>query len=94
MPSRTIQIRIPVVEKRWWYSGVGILLLLGLFFAIPMTRHWVFGLLTLVLPLLVNGLPPLPAKFAVLPFRVVGDQSSLGYVGEGLVEALSAKFSN
>jgi len=28
---------------------------------------------------------------AVLPFRVLGDPSSLGYVADGLVEAMSAK---
>ena len=45
MPSRTVQIRVPVVEKRWWYTaGAGILLLLGLIFALPKTRHWVFAI--------------------------------------------------
>jgi tetratricopeptide (TPR) repeat protein len=40
-----------------------------------------------------KGIPPLSqGKYiAVLPFRVLGDQSSLGYVGEGLQDALSAK---
>jgi tetratricopeptide (TPR) repeat protein/class 3 adenylate cyclase/TolB-like protein len=36
--------------------------------------------------------PPNTGKYvAVLPFRVLGEQSSLGYVGEGLQDALSAK---
>jgi serine/threonine protein kinase len=42
--TRTLQINLPVVEKRWWYAaGGGMLLLVGLFFAIPKTRHWVLG---------------------------------------------------
>jgi tetratricopeptide (TPR) repeat protein/predicted Ser/Thr protein kinase len=41
----------------------------------------------------VNGLPALSqGKFiAVLPFRVLGDKSSLGYVSEGLGEAIFTK---
>ncbi len=93
--TRTLQINLPVVEKRWWYAaGGGMLLLVGLFFAIPKTRHWVLGAPTVGTPAPGTiGLPSIPqGKFvAVLPFRVLGDQSSLGYVAEGLVEALSAK---
>jgi serine/threonine-protein kinase len=93
--TRTLQINLPVVEKPWWYAAGGaMLLLVGLFFAIPKTRHWAFGALTVGTPAPgSNGLSSIPrGKFvAVLPFRVLGDQSSLGYVAEGLVEALSAK---
>jgi serine/threonine protein kinase/tetratricopeptide (TPR) repeat protein len=41
----------------------------------------------------VAGLPTLDqGKYiAVLPFRVLGDRSSLGYVGDGIAEALAAK---
>jgi serine/threonine-protein kinase len=93
--SRTVQITLPVVEKRWWYAaGGGMLLLVGLFFAIPKTRHWIFpgpGGGTAASG--TNGLPSVPQSrfIAVLPFRVLGDQSSLGYVADGLVEAMSAK---
>src|SRR5580700_4795022 len=94
-PTRTVQINLPVVEKLWWYvSGGGVLLLIGLFFAIPKTRHWVFAAPTAGTPSsITSGLPSLSqGKFvAVLPFRVLGDQSSLGYVADGLVEAMSAK---
>jgi len=95
-PGRTVQINLPVVEKLRWYAlGGGVLLLIGLFFAIPKTRHWVFAAPTAVgtpTPI-TSGLPSLSqGKFvAVLPFRVLGDQSSLGYVADGLVEAMSAK---
>ncbi len=93
--SRTVQINLPVVEKRWLYlAGGGIIVLVGLFFAIPQTRHWIFPVPTKVTSAAgTSGLPSLSqGKFvAVLPFRVLGDQSSLGYVAEGLVEAMSAK---
>jgi tetratricopeptide (TPR) repeat protein/TolB-like protein/predicted Ser/Thr protein kinase len=92
---RSVQINLPVVEKRWWYAaGAGMLLLIGLFFAIPKTRHWVFAPPTVGTPApATTGLPSISqGKFvAVLPFHVLGDQSSLGYVAEGLVEAMSAK---
>jgi serine/threonine protein kinase/tetratricopeptide (TPR) repeat protein len=94
-PGRTVQINLPVVEKLWWYAAGGaVLLLIGLFFAIPKTRHWVFAASPVATPTpIASGLPSLSqGKFvAVLPFRVLGDQSSLGYVADGLVEALSAK---
>jgi tetratricopeptide (TPR) repeat protein len=93
--SRTVQINLPVVEKRWLYAaGGGTILLAGLFFAIPQTRHWIFpgpGGGTAASG--TNGVPSVPQSrfIAVLPFRVLGDQSSLGYVADGLVEATSAK---
>src|SRR5271167_786813 len=90
-----LRINLPVIEKRWWYAaGAGVLLLIGLFFTIPKTRHWLFATPNVgTLAPDTNGLPSASqAKFiAVLPFRVLGDQSSLAYVADGLVEALSAK---
>jgi eukaryotic-like serine/threonine-protein kinase len=73
-----------------------VLLLGGLFFWIPQTRRLV------IKPSIetggtsgevVSGLPPLSqGKYvAVLPFRVVGDATTIGYVAEGLREALSAR---
>ena len=93
--SRTVQINLPVVEKRWLFAaGGGIIVLVGLFFAIPQTRHWIFPVPTKVTSAAgTSGLPSLSqGKFlAILPFRVLGDQASLGYPAEGLVEAMSAK---
>jgi tetratricopeptide (TPR) repeat protein/TolB-like protein/predicted Ser/Thr protein kinase len=73
-----------------------VLLLGGLFFWIPQTRHLA------IKPSIetggtsgevVSGLPPLSqGKYvAVLPFRVIGDATNIGYVAEGLREALSAR---
>jgi serine/threonine-protein kinase len=98
---RTVQIHLPVVEKRWWYAAGGaILVLLGLFLAIPKTRHLVFPVAPTgsAIPnakgnASAEGLPAISqGKFiAVLPFRALGDEASLGYVAEGVGEAISAK---
>ena len=97
-PSRTMQINIPIVENRWWFAvGGGGLVLATLFFAIPKTRHLIFPpaktAISTSATAAVNGLPSIAkGKYvAVLPFRVIGDPSALGYVADGVVEAISAK---
>ncbi len=89
--TRTVQIQIPhFAAKKWVWAIAGVLALVVLGLAIPPVRH-------LVLPAgkgsTVSGIPPLDqGRFvAILPFRVLGDEQSLGYVAEGLNEALSAK---
>ena len=72
------------------------LLLGGLFFVIPTTRHLVIkptAETSTSSGETVPGLPPLSqGKYvAVLPFRVLGDPTNIGYVAEGLGDALSAK---
>jgi len=92
--GRSVQITLPVVRKRWLYAAIaGALVLAGLFFAIPKTRHWVLPGPHAQTPETSEGLgSKSQAKFvAVLPFNVVGDESSLRYVAEGLVEATSAR---
>jgi serine/threonine-protein kinase len=93
--SRTIQIPIPqFAERRWTWVVAGVAALVALAFAIPPVRHLILGGGG---PKTggsrVSGVPSLDAgKFvAVLPFKVLGDEQSLGYVAEGLNEALSAK---
>jgi serine/threonine-protein kinase len=93
--GRSVQITLPVVRKRWSYAAIaGALVLGGLFFAVPKTRHWVLPARHAETAETENGGlgSKSQAKFvAVLPFNVVGDQSSLSYVAEGLVEAISAR---
>jgi tetratricopeptide (TPR) repeat protein/TolB-like protein/predicted Ser/Thr protein kinase len=91
--AHTVQIALPEIGRRaWLMTGAGALLLVALAFAIPGVRHWILrqpastGLAPTGVPSLTTG-----KYLAVLPFRVLGDQSSLGYVAEGLMEALSAK---
>lgn len=92
--SHTVQIQIPefVAERRWTWVVGGVLLLLILAFAIPPVRHLILRNGGSSGPG-SSGIPPLSqGKFvAILPFRVLGDDQSLGYVAEGLNEALSAK---
>jgi eukaryotic-like serine/threonine-protein kinase len=93
--SRTVQIQIPVfAQRRWVWVVAGVVALLLIAFAIPPVRHLVIPQSpTSPTTTTITGIPPLAqGRFvAVLPFRVLGDEQSLGYVAEGLNEALSAK---
>jgi tetratricopeptide (TPR) repeat protein/TolB-like protein len=92
--SRTLQIQLPEFTERKWVPYVaGAVALVILFFALPWTRHLVIGGGEKSGTSVVSGVPPLEkGKFvAILPFRVIGDQQALGYVAEGLNEALSTK---
>ena len=92
---RSVQISLNLPGQRGWMWAAVVLGAVVLFFAIPVTRHLVFrpsaesGTSTEA----VEGIPPLSqGKYiAVLPLKVVGDDKSLGYVADGLVDALSAK---
>jgi serine/threonine protein kinase/tetratricopeptide (TPR) repeat protein len=89
--TRTVQITLPVVSKKLsLISGSALVLLLAGLFAIPAVRDFVFRHKPTET---ASGIPPLKqGKYvAVLPMRVVGDQASLSYVADGMVEALSAK---
>jgi tetratricopeptide (TPR) repeat protein/TolB-like protein/predicted Ser/Thr protein kinase len=91
--SHTVQIQIPeFAQRRWTWAAAAIVILLLLAFAIPPVRHLIFGGGGKT-PTSSSGIPPLSqGKFvAILPFRVLGDEQALGYVAEGLNEALSAK---
>jgi tetratricopeptide (TPR) repeat protein/TolB-like protein/predicted Ser/Thr protein kinase len=82
-------------QYRIWIVAAGVAMLMILFFAIPKIQHLFFpsrpggtgvAATTAGLPSLSEG------RFvAVLPFRVLGDATALGYVADGLGEALSAK---
>ena len=93
--AHTVQIQIPdfVAQRRWTWVVGGILALLLLAFAIPPVRHLILGGGNSKTATGPSGIPPLSqGKFvAILPFRVLGDDQSLGYVAEGLNEALSSK---
>jgi len=99
--AQTLQMTLPARGKnRFYVLGGGIVALVGLFFAIPNTRHLIFPVapaggaaISSNATAGTRGLPSIAqGKFiAVLPFRVLGDEASLGYVAEGLGEAISAK---
>jgi tetratricopeptide (TPR) repeat protein/predicted Ser/Thr protein kinase len=82
------------IPWKWVAPAAAVLLAAGLFVGIPKTREMIFrpaagGGSSQVNP----GLPALAqGKYvAVMPFRVLGDASSMGYIAEGLGEALSAR---
>jgi serine/threonine protein kinase/tetratricopeptide (TPR) repeat protein len=93
--SVQISLNLPTHRSGIYLSGIAVLLVL--FLAIPATRHLVFrssgpaGTQSSVSDEV--GIPDMSkGKYlAVLPLRVMGDEKSLGYVAEGLVDALSAK---
>jgi len=92
----SVQIPIPeFANQRWvWISG-GIVALVLVALLIPAVRHLIPGFRSAKpgagSP--VSGIPTLAeGKYvAVLPFRILGDEQSLGYVAEGLNESLFAK---
>ena len=96
--SRTgssIQIQLPeFASRRWiWVVGGGILAAVILALAIPPVRHMIFGGGEKGGTSSISGVPPLSSgRFvAILPFQILGDSSQLGYVAQGIEEALSAK---
>jgi serine/threonine-protein kinase len=93
--SHTVQISlaVPTTKRGWLLGSAALLVVLALLaLAIPPVRYWIFGRPPEVSGP-VAGIPPLAqGKYiAVLPFRVLGDEKSLAYIGEGMSEALSAK---
>ncbi|MGA8220865.1 MAG: tetratricopeptide repeat protein [Candidatus Acidiferrales bacterium] len=89
--TRTVQIEIPeFAQRRWTWAVAAVAVVIALAFAISPIRHLILGG---KIGSSVSGIPPVSeGKFiAIMPFRVLGDDQSLGYVAEGLNEALSAK---
>ena len=92
--GRSVQIAVPELGKRWWYVAASAVVILIALFAIPAARHMIFpnqpGSSGSAPP---QGVPPLSSgRFvAVLPLQVLGDQTQLGYLAQGIEEALSAK---
>ncbi len=88
--ARSVRVSLPLPARNVWLWGGGALLaLLLLVLVVAPVRHFLFRSARPA----VAGIPPLAqGKYiAVLPFRVLGDQESLGYIAQGLGEALSAK---
>jgi len=96
----SIMMQAPKRPRRipWkWAAPGAVAALAALSMAVPAVRHAIFrggaGAVAGIAGSPNTSLPALSqGKFvAVMPFRVIGDQSSLGWVADGLGEALSTK---
>jgi tetratricopeptide (TPR) repeat protein/TolB-like protein/predicted Ser/Thr protein kinase len=90
----TIQIQLPeFASRRWVWAVGGVLAVLILAWAIPPVRHIILGGGGKGGTSNVSGVPPISSgRFvAVLPLQILGDSSQLGYVAQGIEEALSTK---
>ena len=83
------------VAPRWWIAAAAALVLVGLL-AIPSVRH-IFRssgpVSSAPSAVALPGVPPISTGrfMAVLPLQVLGDSHQVGYLAEGIQEALSAK---
>ncbi|MBV9574448.1 MAG: protein kinase, partial [Acidobacteriales bacterium] len=86
---RSVQISLALPGNRIW-MWVAAAVLIGLV-SIPVVRHYTSH--PAVETDFVGSIPDLShGKYlAVLPFKVIGDEKSLRYIADGLVDALSAK---
>jgi eukaryotic-like serine/threonine-protein kinase len=98
MASIIMQAPKPPSKIPWkWVAPAGaVVLAAGMLLAIPRTREMIFGTSNRgggAVAIVNTGLPALSqGKYvAVMPFRVIGDPASIGYIADGLGEALSAK---
>jgi eukaryotic-like serine/threonine-protein kinase len=90
--SRSVQIQLPDFgAKKWIWVAGGVAAIVILVLTLAVVKHWIpwSGSGTQG----TSGVPPLASgRFvAVLPLQVVGDQAQLGYLAQGIEEALSAK---
>jgi serine/threonine protein kinase/tetratricopeptide (TPR) repeat protein len=96
--SQSVIIQLPeFASRRWVWVVAGVVALLLLALAIPPVRHLIPGFHVEEQigtgGSASSGIPPLSSGryVAILPLQVLGDQSQLGYLAQGIQEALSAK---
>jgi serine/threonine protein kinase/tetratricopeptide (TPR) repeat protein len=92
--SQSVIIQFPeFASHRWVWIVAGVVALLLLALAIPPVRHLIPGFKVEQPGTATSGIPPLSSGryVAILPLQVLGDQSQLGYLAQGIQEALAAK---
>jgi eukaryotic-like serine/threonine-protein kinase len=94
-PAKDLRRTLLDVRKGWWISAAAVILLAAIL-AIPSVRHMLrSSRQTATAPSTAAppGVPPLSSGrfIAVLPLQVLGDAHQVGYLAEGIQEALSAK---
>ena len=90
-PTRAVRLRIAETGYPKWLlaSMAGLLLLVAATFAIPSWRDAIVGRLGSAPTGTASG--PAAKYLAVLPFKVLGDETALNYVAEGVVDSLTAQ---
>jgi serine/threonine protein kinase/Flp pilus assembly protein TadD len=91
--QRATQVTLTLpTSRRGFVIAAALAALMGLLLIIPPTRHVILRPFQWAAPASGGSLAAGQGRFvAILPFRVLGDQASLGYIAEGLEEALSSK---
>jgi serine/threonine-protein kinase len=92
--SQSVIIQIPeFANHRWVWIVAGVVAVLLVAFAIPPVRHLIPGFRVEQPGSVTSGIPPTSSGpiIAVLPLQVLGDASQLGYLAEGIQEAVTAK---
>ncbi|MGD0303236.1 MAG: tetratricopeptide repeat protein [Candidatus Acidiferrales bacterium] len=99
--TQSVVIQLPrFTERKWIPITAGVVLLLAILFAIPPIRHLIPGFRpkegvggSSETGAATSGIPPLSSGryVAILPLQVLGDQSQLDYLAQGIQEALAAK---
>jgi tetratricopeptide (TPR) repeat protein len=92
-PARSLRITLPASRRRrWiWAAGLAVALTAGALMYPRVRRLFVFKPAGIAGRQENSAAPSRRIYIAVIPFRVLGDQAALGYLAEGVGEALSAR---
>ena len=91
--GRSVRLALPELGKRSWYVAASVAAIVIALIAVPAVRQLIFSNASSAPGSAPPGVPSLAnGRFvAVLPLQVLGDQTQLGYLAQGIEEALSAK---
>jgi len=92
--TRIVRLRIAETGySKWMFAAMGIVLLLGIGLAVRPVREFVLGRSPIVIT--KRAATAANDKFvAVMPLRVLGNDPTLHYEAEGVIETLSGKLSS
>ena len=84
---RRVEVEMPGAKLGLWIAIAIVVIAAAITLGVPSLRHRLFGE-----GAKTTGATAVQTKhIAVLPLRVIGDASALGYIGDGVVDALTAK---
>ena len=92
-PTRIVRLRIAETGySKWMFAAMGIVLLVGIGLAVRPIRERVLGRASINITTKGTAPDAADSKFvAVMPLRVLGNDPTLKYEAEGVVDSLSAK---